>query len=92
MEVRLWLLDIDYCRPMFMDGGGVDQAVATFYRNGPYYPRLTSSQDYRTWANFRFRYLHMSESALCSSQIDAVLAKLFVRNLESPLKDIELKW
>lgn len=66
--------------------------MATFSRNGPYYPRPASSQDYSTWANFRLRYLHMSESVLCSSQIDVVLVQLFVKNLESPLKGMELKW
>ena len=46
----------------------------------------------RSWANFRLQYLHMSELVPCSSQIDVVLVQLFVRNLESPLKGIELKW
>jgi len=60
--VHLWMLDFDRCKDMSLDKKGVEQAVAAFFRNDPYYPRphRKNLQDQNIWALFRDRYLKTS--------------------------------
>jgi hypothetical protein len=58
----IWILDFDCCNSMAMDESGVDQAVAAFFRNDPYYPRPGSenTHDEEIWKVFRARFLETS--------------------------------
>ncbi|TID20755.1 gb [Venturia nashicola] len=50
----LWILDFDCCNSMSMDETGVDQAVAAFFKNDPFYPRPGSenTHDQEMWKIF----------------------------------------
>lgn len=72
-EHAMWLLDFDRCRTMTMDEKGVDQAVAAFFRNDPYYPRPGQL----LWKVFRDRFLQTS-SDLTSGN----LPDLFIERIE----------
>ena len=73
----VWLLDFDCCRDMPLDESGVEQAVAAFYRNDPYYPR-PGQED---WTHFRGRFLEVSE-AILSDGPTAHLPSLWVDLVE----------
>lgn len=63
----MWMLDFDLCRHMPMGDAGVQQAVAAFWRNDPFYPRPQS----KLWADFREQYLMSSEEIINEySQVD----------------------
>jgi hypothetical protein len=83
----LWILDFDCCNPMAMDDTGVDQAVAAFFRNDPYYPRPGSenTHDQEMWKIFRARCLETS--------IEMVRDDDGLAHLPSQLMDkIEVEW
>ena len=58
----LWILDFDCCSLMAMDEKGVNQAVAAFFKNDPYYPRPGSENphDQELWVIFRARFVETS--------------------------------
>ncbi|KAL8833618.1 MAG: hypothetical protein Q9170_004166 [Blastenia crenularia] len=58
----VWILDFDCCKHMAMDEGGVEQAVAAFYRNDPFYPR--PGQNSVLWKEFKDGFLEASEVVL----------------------------
>jgi len=64
----MWVLDFDLCRTMAMDLEGVEQAVAAFWGNDPYYPR--PGKDPSIWMAFRQRYIQTSDAcaAICESR------------------------
>ena len=53
-----------------MDIHGVNQAVAAFFRNDPYYPRPDSSKE--KWEVFRDNYLRVCEHILRHFQIEVL--------------------
>ncbi|KAN0070504.1 Zinc finger domain containing protein [Elaphomyces granulatus] len=63
--VHLWMLDFDRCKDMSLDKKGVEQAVAAFLTNDPYYlrPHIKNLQDQNLWAVFRDRYLKTSDAS-----------------------------
>lgn len=65
-EHVLWILDFDCCKQMSMDKIGVEQAVAAFYRNDPYYPRpgRDNVKDQTLWTGFKDRFLEASEAIM----------------------------
>jgi hypothetical protein len=61
----LWVLDFDCCKPLTMDGAGIEQAACAFLRNDPYFPRPSisaQSPDSALWNEFRARYLECSQN------------------------------
>ena len=42
----LWLLDYDCCRDLPQNEQGVEQAVAAFYGNDPFYPRPYQDEEF----------------------------------------------
>jgi hypothetical protein len=84
---EMWLLDFDCCRSMSMDQNGVNQAVAAFFRNDPFYPRPGAQQ--HLWEAFREQYLQVSSKIIRSTQnSDAVDARtplpgLFIGQIET---------
>lgn len=79
----MWILDFDCCRDMSMDEGGVEQAVAAFYRNDPFYPRpgRDNDEDQALWEEFRDRFLEASAAIWGDSQ-EAGLPALWVKMVE----------
>ena len=63
-EHVMWLLDFDCCRPMAMDEEGVEQAVAAFSRNDPFYPRPGQA----LWAIFKETYLRISSRIMADEK------------------------
>ncbi|CAI6329518.1 unnamed protein product [Periconia digitata] len=63
---RVWMLDFDCCRPLSMDGAGIEQACAAFFRNDPYYPRPGTGEevDEKLWQVFKKRFLRSSHAIL----------------------------
>lgn len=81
----MWVLDFDLCRNITMDAKGVEQCVAAFWGNDPYYPR--PERDRELWRVFREYYLRISDT--CSAGLEAqerekrrVLAWNFIGLLE----------
>ncbi|KAI9774716.1 MAG: hypothetical protein M1839_001677 [Geoglossum umbratile] len=60
--VHMWMIDFDRCKDISMDREGVEQAVTSFFKNDPYYPRPygQTSRDQKLWATFKDRYLRTS--------------------------------
>ena len=83
-EHVVWILDFDCCRQMSMDEKGVEQAVAAFYRNDPYYPRpgRDNSMDQALWKEFKLRFLEASEAILGQGSPEACLPALWVDLVE----------
>ncbi|PWY89633.1 hypothetical protein BO94DRAFT_534407 [Aspergillus sclerotioniger CBS 115572] len=81
-EHTMWMLDFDLCRSMSMDQDGVEQAVAAYWRNDPFYPRPQS----KLWSDFREQYLRTSEWVIRHRQTDVderlSLARRFVELIE----------
>lgn len=85
--VHLWLLDFNRVKQISMDEAGVDQAVAAFYRNDPYFPRPSLSkdtQDHATWDVFEkayprtARWIH-DQKLLCTQMMEWTgLPQLFI--------------
>jgi hypothetical protein len=65
-EHAMWVLDFDCANIISMDEAGVDQAVAAFWRNDPYYPRPGGSNEHEKllWKTFRTRFLEASLAVL----------------------------
>jgi hypothetical protein len=61
-EHVMWILDFDRVKHMSMDGDGLEQACAAFFRNDPYYPRPggTEAADDELWEAFKARFLETS--------------------------------
>lgn len=83
-EHVIWILDFDCCRQMTLDEKGVEQAVAAFYRNDPYYPRpgRDNSMDQALWEEFKHRFLQVSEAILGQGSPEARLPALWVDLVE----------
>ena len=83
-EHVVWILDFDCCKLMTLDAKGVEQAVAAFYKNDPYYPRpgRDSSADRVLWEEFRERFLEASAAVLGQGGPEARLPALWVSAVE----------
>jgi hypothetical protein len=76
----LWILDFDCCRDMPQNHSGVEQAVRSFYRNDPYFPRPGSDGNNRQlWRMFKDSFL---EASLAFMGGDLMLPKLWVQLVE----------
>ena len=80
----VWILDFDCCRTMTLDAKGVEQAVAAFYRNDPYFPRpgRDNGADQILWKEFKEGFLEASSAILGSSGPEARLPALWVDSVE----------
>lgn len=87
----MWVLDFDLCRSMAMDSKGVEQAVAAFWGNDPYYPRPCKEleRDQLLWLVFRDHYLQTSQTCIDiavrepqEAQRRHALSKQFIRQIE----------
>ena len=80
----VWILDFDCCRPMTLDAEGVQQAVAAFYKNDPYYPRpgRVTGADQVLWDEFKERFLEASAATLGQGSPEARLPALWVGSVE----------
>ena len=80
----VWLLDFDCCKPMALDKKGVEQAVAAFYKNDPYYPRPGSGNlnDRALWAAFKEIFLSTSSAILEAGSVEAGLPALWIDMVE----------
>ncbi|KAF7125564.1 hypothetical protein CNMCM5793_001824 [Aspergillus hiratsukae] len=82
----MWMLDFDLCSDMAMDEAGVEQAVAAFWKNDPFYPRMEEGS--LLWKAFREMYLATSQRVVGVGDGDGPgdrrleLAKLFVDLVE----------
>jgi hypothetical protein len=63
---------------MQADAGGVNQAVAAFFRNDPYFPQLIPGDEW-LWEVFKKEYLLHSTSITGG---DVTLAELFISSVE----------
>jgi hypothetical protein len=72
-DAQMCLLDFDYCQKMQADARGVNQAVAAFFWNDPYYPRPIPGDEW-LWEVFK-EYLVHSTSITGG---DITLAELFI--------------
>lgn len=83
-EHVIWILDFDCCRQMSLNEKGVEQAVAAFYRNDPYYPRpgRNNSMDQALWEEFKHRFLQVSEAILAQESPEARLPALWIDLVE----------
>ncbi|KAI4158507.1 MAG: hypothetical protein LQ342_007348 [Letrouitia transgressa] len=86
----VWILDFDLCRHMSMNEEGVEQAVAAFYRNDPYYPRpgRVQIEDQILWTIFKDHFLETSEDILGSQSPEARLPTLWIKLTENKSKSI----
>lgn len=82
-DTEVWLLDFDCCNTLTLDDAGIEQAVASFYRNDRYYPRPCpqASQDYDLWQHFRTRYLETSAGVCKQKGLSLELPRRFVDRL-----------
>ncbi|KAI4114211.1 MAG: hypothetical protein LQ345_004975 [Seirophora villosa] len=80
----VWLLDFDCCRAMSQDEAGVQQAVAAFYRNDPFYPRpgRTDDRDQRLWEEFKDQFLTSSAAILDPESPEARLPGYWIALVE----------
>ena len=80
----IWILDFDCCRTMTLDAKGVEQAVAAFYRNDPYFPRpgRDNGADRMLWKEFKERFLEASSAILGEGGSQASLPALWVDLVE----------
>lgn len=80
----VWLLDFDCCRAMSQDEAGVDQAVAAFYKNDPFYPRpgKTDDRDQRLWDMFKYHFLSSSAAILGRESPEARLPGRWIALVE----------
>jgi Zinc finger protein len=76
----MWLLDFDCCGRMSMDEKGVDQAIAAFFGNDPYYPHPGQP----LWKGFRDRYLQTSFNIISGDHDDqrTQLPEMFIEKVE----------
>lgn len=80
----VWILDFDCCKQMSMDEKGVNQAVAAFYKNDPFYPRpgRDNIKDQALWIEFKTRFIEASRAILHSKSSEAFLPTLWVDLVE----------
>lgn len=76
----MWVLDFDLCREMPSTEDGVQQAVAAFYKNDPFYPRPRSSL--LLWKAFREQYLLASAEVMVHKDWRALLPGMFIDAIE----------
>ena len=83
-EHVIWILDFDCCKPMTLDEKGVEQAVAAFYKNDPFYPRPRRDdvKQQELWTLFKDRFLEASEAILGKGHSGAQLPALWVELVE----------
>ena len=83
-EHVVWILDFDCCRTMSLNERGVEQAVAAFWRNDPYYPRPRSGnvKDESLWTVFRETFLDTSGAILRPESPEASLPTLWIDLVE----------
>ncbi|KAK2754774.1 hypothetical protein FQN54_006667 [Arachnomyces sp. PD_36] len=82
----MWILDFDCCRDMPMNSEGVDQAVAAFFRNDPFYPRPGSHDG--SWEVFRDQYLQTSFDIIRQANNEDTrlpFPRMFIENIEGRL-------
>jgi len=83
-EHTIWILDFDCCCDMRLDERGVEQAVAAFFRNDPYFPRPCAKSDEEgsqmAWRKFREAFLQSSLVVLGQEKV--WLAEKLVRRIE----------
>ena len=62
----VWILDFDCCGSMTLDEKGVEQVLAAFYKNDPYYPRpgRDGGADQALCKEFKERFLDASAAIL----------------------------
>ncbi|EGD88284.2 hypothetical protein H113_04803 [Trichophyton rubrum MR1459] len=60
VDVDLWILDFDACKPILMDENGVRLAVKAFLETDPYCPRPSTECHFakELWKLFCTRYMH----------------------------------
>ena len=81
----MWILDFDCCRDMSLDEASVEQAVAAFYKNDPFFPRPNRGddiKDQRLWDEFKDEFLRVSEGILGPGTAQSYLPRLWVRLVE----------
>ena len=88
----VWILDFDCCRHMPCNETGVNQAVAAFYRNDPYFPHpgREDVKDQLLWSEFKNKFLDVSNSLLEQGSPEASLPSLWIELAEQkgrPRKD-----
>ncbi|KAF2092891.1 hypothetical protein NA57DRAFT_49382 [Rhizodiscina lignyota] len=90
-EHTLWILDFDCCPGMPMDLAGVEQAVAAFFRNDPFFPRpaATDARDQGLWRHFRAQYIRTSDEMLRDSSLKK-LPELFIEHLEERGRELAM--
>jgi hypothetical protein len=83
-EHSLWLLDFDCANTISMDESGLDQAVAAFWRNDPYYPRPSDSNEHeqRLWGTFKDQFLKTSDEILGADSDCLRLPVLLINKIE----------
>jgi hypothetical protein len=74
--IYLWMLDFNRCKDITKDEQGVKQAVQTFCRNDPYFPRPLSgiSTDRELWDAFVDGYMAAAKEALAWEDDDSMKA------------------
>ncbi|MCJ1271781.1 hypothetical protein MMC22_011686 [Lobaria immixta] len=92
-SVHLWLLDFNQCKSIRMDDAGVNQAVAAFWQNDPYYPRPCppGHPDAELWEIFEARYIHHSDKKLDSKAQGRNLARQFIDGVVAEAKRLWLR-
>lgn len=83
-EHVIWILDFDCCKTMPLNEKGVNQAVAAFYKNDPYYPRPRCGdiKSQALWNAFKDRFLEASDAMLKRGSSEARLPTLWVELVE----------
>lgn len=77
--VHYWLLDFNQVHDITLDDAGVDQAVAAFMANDPYYPRPGRGPE-SCWISFKQEYIKQSQEILEKEHWN--LATRFVDTIE----------
>ena len=79
----VWVLDFDCCKTISMDEVGVQQAVAAFYKNDPFFPRPSQDlQQQRLWDEFKAQFLETSASILGPRSHVMQLPTLWIAGVE----------
>lgn len=81
---QLWLLDFNKCKDITRDEAGVKQAIRSFFRNDPYFPRPCAEADTagaKLWEQFVEGYLDTSNTVLQGENDDEIkdLPQHFIR-------------
>lgn len=83
-DYAVWILDFDCCKHMPLDEVGVEQAVAAFYKNDPYYPRpgRGNPNDQVLWEAFKIRLIEASRAIIPQNSREARLPELWIDLVE----------